>query len=441
MGALTSRLRGDAAAAPPAELTSIPFHEFLCLLRTSSGVREVTFRPNSVLEVVLESAERVTTRAVAGLSVEWVVDRLVEAKIPFFEGRALPSRLSQRLRAVLLPLIPLVYLALTYGMMRKLMDGPSQGPVGQTRRKKTRREGGAAPVTWRSVAGIDAARAELMEIVSFLHAPERFRKMGARCPRGLLLSGPPGCGKTLLARAAAHEAGAEFITCSASDFVEVFVGRGAARVRELFRRAERCAPCILFFDELDALAKSRVAGFGNDEREQTLNQLLTEMDGFDSSDAGQDDAGGRGWAPVVVIAATNRPEVLDAALVRPGRFDRHVCVELPGPAGRLEVLRVHVRERAVPLQNADAVLPKIAARTQGFSGAELANVVNEAALLAVRDGADEVAEEHLLAATAKALRFRAASLGCVPSDQFVDASEEVEAGASDFLGPSDLGTD
>ncbi|CAK0802648.1 unnamed protein product [Prorocentrum cordatum] len=265
-------------------------------------------------------------------------------------------------------------------MMRKLIDDQSHGGGGPADRKPrgaARRRG--PPTTWDSVVGIDGARLELMEVIDFMRNPGRYRKMGAQCPRGILLSGPPGCGKTLLARAAAHEARMSFLQCSASDFVEVFVGRGAARVRELFRSAHARAPCILFFDELDALAKARSGGpHGNDEREQTLNQLLTEMDGFDSC---------QGERSVLVIAATNRPDVLDAALLRPGRFDRHVRVPPLDQRGRRAVLEVHARARGVPLERHED-LEGIARASAGFSGAELANVINEAALLAARGGGE-----------------------------------------------------
>ena len=228
-------------------------------------------------------------------------------------------------------------------------------------------------VTFEDVAGVDEAKEELKEIVDFLRDPQKFQRLGGRIPKGVLLVGPPGTGKTLLARAIAGEANVPFFTISGSDFVEMFVGVGASRVRDMFEQAKKNAPCIIFIDEIDAVGRHRGAGLGggNDEREQTLNQLLVEMDGFESTEG------------VILIAATNRPDVLDPALLRPGRFDRHVVVPNPDLSGREKILRVHLRK--VPL--ATDVDPRVIARgTPGFSGADLANLVNEAALLAARRG-------------------------------------------------------
>jgi cell division protease FtsH len=229
----------------------------------------------------------------------------------------------------------------------------------------------AGRVTFQDVAGVDEAKASLQEIVDFLREPEKFQKLGGRIPRGVLLVGPPGTGKTLLARAVAGEADAPFFTISGSDFVEMFVGVGASRVRAMFEQAKKQAPCIIFMDEIDAVGRRRGAGLGggNDEREQTLNQLLVEMDGFESHES------------VILIAATNRPDVLDPALLRPGRFDREVVIDNPSVLGREQILEVHVRK--VPL-TPDVDLKVVARGTPGFSGADLANLVNEAALLAVR---------------------------------------------------------
>ncbi|MEL6493046.1 MAG: ATP-dependent zinc metalloprotease FtsH [Cyanobacteria bacterium J06621_3] len=226
-------------------------------------------------------------------------------------------------------------------------------------------------VLFEDVAGIDDAKEELQEVVTFLKNPERFTAIGARIPKGVLLVGPPGTGKTLLAKAIAGEAGTPFFSISGSEFVEMFVGVGASRVRDLFKKAKESAPCIVFIDEIDAVGRQRGAGIGggNDEREQTLNQLLTEMDGFE------------GNSGIIIIAATNRPDVLDSALLRPGRFDRQVSVDLPGAKGRLGILEVHARDKKV---SEEIVLKEIARRTPGFSGAQLANLLNEAAILTAR---------------------------------------------------------
>jgi cell division protease FtsH len=237
-------------------------------------------------------------------------------------------------------------------------------------------EGGAV-VRFEDVAGIGEAKEELQEVVTFLRAPERFTSVGAKIPKGVLLIGPPGTGKTLLARAIAGEAGVPFFSMAASEFVEMFVGVGASRVRDLFRQAKAKAPCIIFIDEIDAVGRQRGAGIGggNDEREQTLNQLLTEMDGFEENSG------------VILLAATNRPDVLDSALMRPGRFDRRITVDLPDRKGREDILSVHARSR--PL--ADSVsLADWAARTPGFSGADLSNLLNEAAILTARRHQDRI---------------------------------------------------
>jgi cell division protease FtsH len=245
-------------------------------------------------------------------------------------------------------------------------------------------------VTFEDVAGVDEAKEELKEIVDFLRDPQKFQRLGGRIPKGVLLVGPPGTGKTLLARAIAGEANVPFFTISGSDFVEMFVGVGASRVRDMFEQAKKNAPCIVFIDEIDAVGRHRGAGLGggNDEREQTLNQLLVEMDGFESTEG------------VILIAATNRPDVLDPALLRPGRFDRHVVVPNPDLSGREKILRVHLRK--VPL--ATDVDPRTIARgTPGFSGADLANLVNEAALLAARRGKRVVTMSELEDAKDKVL--------------------------------------
>jgi cell division protease FtsH len=265
-------------------------------------------------------------------------------------------------------------------MMRRVAGGIGQGPqsvmsFGKTRAKISSESN--VGVGFKDVAGIDEAVEELKEIVEFLKTPEKFRRLGGRIPKGVLLVGPPGTGKTLLARAVAGEAGVPFFSLSGSEFVEMFVGVGAARVRDLFAQAQAKAPCIIFIDELDAIGKSRNAGVvgGHDEREQTLNQLLAEMDGFDAR------------AGLIILAATNRPEILDSALLRPGRFDRQVLVDRPDKRGRERILEIHSRQ--VKLAR-DVDLRSVAARTPGFAGADLANVVNEAALLAARKNREAV---------------------------------------------------
>jgi cell division protease FtsH len=274
----------------------------------------------------------------------------------------------------------ILFIGLLFWLMRRASAQNILGSFGRARARRYEPSGDR--VTFADVAGIEEAKAELAEVVDFLRNPDKYRRLGGRIPHGVLLSGPPGTGKTLLARAVAGEANAPFFSLAASEFVEAIVGVGASRVRDLFAQAKESAPSIVFIDELDAIGRSRtsgVAGFsgGNDEREQTLNQILTEMDGFDSS------------TNVIVIAATNRPDVLDAALLRPGRFDRRVAVQPPDRAGREAILKVHTR--GVPLAP-DVDLARIAATTPGMVGADLANLVNEAALLAARRAHEQVQE-------------------------------------------------
>jgi cell division protease FtsH len=275
----------------------------------------------------------------------------------------------------------ILFVALLFFLMRRA--GNVQNILGSFGRSRASRyQASEDRVTFKDVAGIDEAKDELSEVVDFLRRPEKYRKLGGRIPRGVLLAGAPGTGKTLLARAVAGEADAPFFSIAASEFVEAIVGVGASRVRDLFTQAKEAAPAIVFIDELDAIGRSRtsgVAGFsgGNDEREQTLNQILTEMDGFDPSTS------------VIVIGATNRPDVLDQALLRPGRFDRRVFVQAPDRTGREAILKVHTR--GVPLAP-DVDLGRIAATTPGMVGADLANLVNEAALLAARRDHDAVTE-------------------------------------------------
>ncbi|RYE00778.1 MAG: ATP-dependent metallopeptidase FtsH/Yme1/Tma family protein, partial [Sphingomonadales bacterium] len=275
----------------------------------------------------------------------------------------------------------LLFLGIAFFVLRQMQKNSGSGAMGfgKSRAKLlTQREG---KVTFDDVAGIDEAREELQEIVEFLKDPTKFARLGGKIPKGALLVGAPGTGKTLLARAIAGEAGVPFFSISGSDFVEMFVGVGASRVRDMFEQAKKSAPCIVFIDEIDAVGRARGAGLGNqnDEREQTLNQLLVEMDGFDSNEG------------IIIVAATNRPDVLDPALLRPGRFDRQVQVPRPDIEGRIKILQVHMKK--VPL--APDVDPRVIARgTPGFSGADLANLVNEGALLAARRGKRLVAAQE-----------------------------------------------
>ncbi|MDP8221267.1 MAG: ATP-dependent zinc metalloprotease FtsH [Candidatus Stygibacter frigidus] len=280
------------------------------------------------------------------------------------------SKPSQMLQIIGSWLPFLIFIGLWFFMMRGMRGGGSQVfSFGKSRARLA--DGAKSRITFKDVAGVDEAKEELEEIVEYLKAPDKFQRLGGRIPRGVLLVGRPGTGKTLLAKAVAGEAKVPFYSISGSDFVEMFVGVGASRVRDMFVEAKKNSPCIAFIDEIDAVGRTRGAGLGggHDEREQTLNQLLVEMDGFDANDA------------VIIIAATNRPDVLDSALLRPGRFDRQVMVDLPDIKGREAILRVHSRK--LPLEK-DTSLAIIARGTPGFSGADLANLVNEAALLAAR---------------------------------------------------------
>ncbi|MEQ8920767.1 MAG: ATP-dependent zinc metalloprotease FtsH, partial [Roseovarius sp.] len=275
---------------------------------------------------------------------------------------------------ILMTFLPFLLLIGVWIYFMNRMQGGGRGGAmgfGKSRAKLLTEKHGR--VTFDDVAGIDEAKEELEEIVEFLRNPQKFSRLGGKIPKGALLVGPPGTGKTLLARAIAGEAGVPFFTISGSDFVEMFVGVGASRVRDMFEQAKKNAPCIVFIDEIDAVGRSRGVGYGggNDEREQTLNQLLVEMDGFEANEG------------IIIVAATNRPDVLDPALLRPGRFDRQVQVPNPDIKGREKILGVHARK--VPL-GPDVDLRIIARGTPGFSGADLANLVNEAALMAARVG-------------------------------------------------------
>jgi len=343
----------------------ITYSEFLNAV-DEGKVAEVTLAGSRIQGTMRDGAAAFSTYAPQDPT---LVERLQKKNINF---RARPSDEDvPSIMSMLLSWFPMLLLiAVWIFFMRQMQSGSGRAMgFGKSKAKLlTERQG---RVTFEDVAGVDEAKDELQEIVEFLRDPQKFQRLGGRIPRGALLVGPPGTGKTLLARAIAGEANVPFFTISGSDFVEMFVGVGASRVRDMFEQAKKNAPCIIFIDEIDAVGRHRGAGLGggNDEREQTLNQLLVEMDGFESNEG------------VILIAATNRPDVLDPALLRPGRFDRQITVPNPDIAGREKILRVHMRK--VPV--APDVDPKVIARgTPGFSGADLANLVNEAALLAAR---------------------------------------------------------
>ena len=300
--------------------------------------------------------------------------------VTVFESAEEPSIWSQLLVGAF-PI--LLLLAIFFFFMRQMQGGVSGrgGPMAFGKSKAKLMEGGKVFTTFKDVAGCEEAKQDVQELVDFLKDPTKFQKLGGKIPRGVLMVGPPGTGKTLLARAVAGEAKVPFFSISGSDFVEMFVGVGASRVRDMFDQAKKHAPCIVFIDEIDAVGRHRGAGLGggHDEREQTLNQLLVEMDGFEGNDG------------IIVVAATNRPDVLDPALLRPGRFDRQVVVDLPDLRGREQILKVHMRK--VPISK--DVEPLVIARgTPGFSGADLANLVNEAALFAARYSDKKVDQSH-----------------------------------------------
>jgi len=279
-------------------------------------------------------------------------------------------------------IFPLLLLGGLFFLLRRAQSGGGNPAMSFGKSKARVQMEPQTQVTFGDVAGIEGAKLELTEVVDFLKNPDRFTAVGAKIPKGVLLVGPPGTGKTLLAKAVAGEAGVPFFSISGSEFVEMFVGVGASRVRDLFEQAKKNAPCIVFIDEIDAVGRQRGAGLGggNDEREQTLNQLLTEMDGFE------------GNTGIIIVAATNRPDVLDQALMRPGRFDRQVVVDRPDYNGRLQILGVHARGKTLAK---DVDLDKVARRTPGFTGADLANLLNEAAILAARHQLSEISMDEV----------------------------------------------
>jgi cell division protease FtsH len=345
---------------------SVPYSEFLGLLR-EGRVTEIAVSENEIQGVMLDDERRElkfkTTRVDPELS-----EMLQEYPVTF-KGE-IQANHAQGVLSWVLPIALLV--AVWYFVIRR-MSGSQPGfmSLGKNRAKIYMEN--ELNIRFDDVAGVDEAKQELVEIIEFLKSPAKFAELGGRIPKGVLLVGPPGTGKTMLAKAVAGESGVPFFSLSGSDFVEMFVGLGAARVRDLFVQARKKAPCIIFIDELDSMGKARGAGYtgGHDEREQTLNQLLSEMDGFDAK------------AGVILMGATNRPEILDPALLRPGRFDRHVVVDRPDKLGRIAILKVHMKGIKV---DESVHVERIAGMTPGMAGADLANLVNEAALLAVRRG-------------------------------------------------------
>ncbi|NZA27047.1 ATP-dependent zinc metalloprotease FtsH [Luteimonas sp. SJ-92] len=329
--------------------------------------------------ITFQRKDGATGTVIAPRRDERMVDDLINHNVEIKQER--PST-GPSLVYILINFLPvLLIIGFFFFMMRQMQQGGGKGAMSFGRSRAKLLSEDQSKITFADVAGCDEAKEEVEELVEFLRDPSRFQKLGGKIPRGVLMVGPPGTGKTLLAKAIAGEAKVPFFSISGSDFVEMFVGVGASRVRDMFEQAKKHAPCIIFIDEIDAVGRHRGAGLGggHDEREQTLNQLLVEMDGFE---------GGEG---VIVIAATNRPDVLDPALLRPGRFDRQVVVGLPDVKGREQILKVHMRK--VPLD--EDVKPLVVARgTPGFSGADLANLVNEAALFAARENAREVRMEH-----------------------------------------------
>ena len=343
---------------------SLPYSEFLAQVKLNN-VNDVTIKENNIIGH-FQSGEEFTTYAPDDST---LITKLTESGVKV-TAAPLDERVSPILGMLLNWLPMLLFIGVWIFFMRQ-MQGGKGGAMGFGKSKARLLTEKQGKVTFEDVAGVDEAKDELEEIIEFLKNPQKFQKLGGKIPKGVLLVGPPGTGKTLLARAVAGEANVPFFTISGSDFVEMFVGVGASRVRDMFEQGKKSAPCIIFIDEIDAVGRHRGAGLGggNDEREQTLNQLLVEMDGFETNEG------------VILIAATNRPDVLDPALLRPGRFDRQVVVPNPDILGREKILKVHMKKISVA-KNVD---PRIIARgTPGFSGADLANLINEAALLAAR---------------------------------------------------------
>lgn len=356
-----------------ASVETVPYSQFEKAL-ADGRITEVTISDQALIGQLKEPAGTKTRWMTVRVEPD-LAARLQAYNVPY--TRVIDSTWLRDLMSWVLP--SLVFFGLWFFLIRRMMNQPGAGSfltIGKSRAKVYVLQ--QTGVTFADVAGVDEAKQELMEVVDFLKHPKDYGRLGAHIPKGVLLVGPPGTGKTLLAKAVAGEAGVPFFSMSGSEFVELFVGVGAARVRDLFEQARQTAPAIIFIDELDALGRARGAfpGLGGlDEKEQTLNQLLAEMDGFDTSSG------------VIILAATNRPEILDAALLRAGRFDRQVLVDKPDKKGRIDILQVHVRQVTL---NPELSLEAVAAITPGFTGADLANLVNEAAIVATRRHADSV---------------------------------------------------
>ena len=365
--------------------SEVPYSQFIEMLEKGEVDRVVM--KGETLTVTLKKQQKMGTPATLYTTLmedaSELVKRLEKAGVEDF-NREKPNAATEVLYTILSLVLPVLLMFFLLSMLYKRMskNGGMMGGVGKSKAKAyVQKETG---ITIKDVAGQDEAKESLQEVVDFLHNPGKYTTIGAKLPKGALLVGPPGTGKTLLAKAVAGEAHVPFFSLSGSDFVEMFVGVGASRVRDLFEEAKKNAPCIIFIDEVDAIGKSRDARYGgNDEREQTLNQLLAEMDGFDTSKG------------LLILAATNRPEVLDPALLRPGRFDRRVIVDRPDLKGRVNILKVHAKNVALD-ESVD--LEGIALATSGAVGSDLANMINEAAILAVKNGRQAVSQKDLLEA-------------------------------------------
>ena len=425
------------ASAPPSAPREIAYSEFKALVQ--AGEIESVWLKGELVAATLRRARTLSPGAkpvtrirvrVPAMGDPALLPALEKAKVKITAAPAEESSALSRILIGLLPwvLIIVVYIWLWRGMFNR-MGGGGLGGSGDVKRflegPTTKEAKAGKRVTFDDVAGQESAKRDVAELVDYLRDPERYTRLGAEIPHGVLLVGPPGTGKTLLARALAGEAEVPFFSISASEFIEVFVGVGASRVRKMFAEAKKRAPAIIFIDELDAIGRVRGTGIGggHDEREQTLNQILSEMDGF------------AGHEPVIVLSATNRPDVLDPALLRPGRFDRHVTLELPDRKARAAILEVHTRN--VPLAK-DVDLDVIAAGTPGFSGADLKNLVNEAAMFAARENVDRVSANHFEEMRDKVMMGAVRSLVILPEERHrLAVHESGHTVAAHFLAHAD----